>query len=697
VANQGVKIVVSAEDRAKRTFDQIQGRLARLGSGAVRVARGMVQLGSTVGPMRLRNAIGGIGRATRGVLEGLTKVAPVLGVITGAATVGGMVRLATAWANFGTNLGTASRAMGVAPRRLMQLQNAARLAGGSAESMTSALEGLSHTQFAVRHGLDPQARQIFAQINQLNGAHDDLANMKPDQAIERIFDALRKIPAGAARSAAAMQIFGGATSGLQPILQATAQELARYERMAEHYGVLNEKGIQAANRLRGAQMQLTLAVEGFGNTLAEGVEPVLTPILQQMAEWINTNRTFIAQNVADYIRRIATWLRNGGWDRIKGDIKGIWVEIETIVDKLGGWKSAAKDAAIAMGVLFGANVLSGAAALLTSLTGIAGAMAAIKAAGAGGACGCLEGGRKEPTMGKTNAARGAAAAEGAAEAGAVPALRGVTREADSMLVQSRRPSLLRRAGSTLATEFERTGASDVAGFGFRVLGRVVAPIALGSYALSSDPLNSNESALLDARRKRGFRNNNPGNLNFVGQTGATMETGVDHPRFARFRTMDDGLRAMASQLGRYGDRGKNTLRSIISTYAPKSDNNDPAGYAGQVSRRLGIGIDTPLDLHDPETVSRVMDGMIRREQGVPVPMGQIREALGIQAPNAVYPAGAAGSVPGASASDQRLQVTVTTQGQPGTQTRVSGSSGVRVTHTDNTHHAMPGALSAQGF
>ncbi|MGK3549465.1 lytic transglycosylase catalytic, partial [Escherichia coli] len=72
--------------------------------------------------------------------------------------------------------------------------------------------------------------------------------------------------------------------------------------------------------------------------------------------------------------------------------------------------------------------------------------------------------------------------------------------------------------------------------------------------------------------KRGERNNNPGNLNFAGQAGASLER--PGGRFARFETAFDGLRALARQLMLYAGRGINSVEKIISTWAPASDNNN---------------------------------------------------------------------------------------------------------------------------
>ena len=65
------------------------------------------------------------------------------------------------------------------------------------------------------------------------------------------------------------------------------------------------------------------------------------------------------------------------------------------------------------------------------------------------------------------------------------------------------------------------------------------------------------------------RNNNPGNLREVGISweGKTGSSGG----FTSFSSPEMGVRAMTKQLYKYGERGNNTIREVISTWAPAND------------------------------------------------------------------------------------------------------------------------------
>jgi hypothetical protein len=86
-----------------------------------------------------------------------------------------------------------------------------------------------------------------------------------------------------------------------------------------------------------------------------------------------------------------------------------------------------------------------------------------------------------------------------------------------------------------------------------------------------------------------YRNNNPGNLLYVGQSGATLgERG-----FARWRSYEEGLEALYNQIQLYASRGL-TIDQMMAIYAPASDDNNPAAYAQRIAAALGVSVDTPL-------------------------------------------------------------------------------------------------------
>lgn len=126
---------------------------------------------------------------------------------------------------------------------------------------------------------------------------------------------------------------------------------------------------------------------------------------------------------------------------------------------------------------------------------------------------------------------------------------------------------------------------------------------------------------------RGVRNNNPGNIDFnprnawQGQLG--LEVGVPEPRFARFDTPVNGIRALGKLLINYrgkdgmpgvGGKGIDTVLETINRWAPANE-NDTKAYAAAVAKRLGVGITDPINIKNLATLRGLVISIIIHENG----------------------------------------------------------------------------------
>ena len=99
----------------------------------------------------------------------------------------------------------------------------------------------------------------------------------------------------------------------------------------------------------------------------------------------------------------------------------------------------------------------------------------------------------------------------------------------------------------------------------------------------------------------GIRNNNPGNLRPGGN-------------FAQYPDMQTGLTALDNNLQSYGKQGINTVAGVISKWAPPNE-NDTNGYIQEVSQRLGIKPNQPIDLSNPLVRQSISTAIALRENG----------------------------------------------------------------------------------
>lgn len=114
---------------------------------------------------------------------------------------------------------------------------------------------------------------------------------------------------------------------------------------------------------------------------------------------------------------------------------------------------------------------------------------------------------------------------------------------------------------------------------------------------------------------RGIRNNNPGNIRRTDVQWEGLAEDQPDGEFFAFESPEYGVRAMARVLRSYQRRHQlETIEQIVNRWAPPSE-NDTASYVQHVSQRLGIPPDSPLDLEDDHLLARLIQVMLRHENG----------------------------------------------------------------------------------
>lgn len=110
------------------------------------------------------------------------------------------------------------------------------------------------------------------------------------------------------------------------------------------------------------------------------------------------------------------------------------------------------------------------------------------------------------------------------------------------------------------------------------------------------------------------RHNNPGNLVFAGQRGATVGETVAGHTFAKFQSTEEGVAALYRQLQLYQKRGIDTLTEIMDVYAPEGANNTGA-YIKALSKTTGLDPNQQLNFGDPATAAAMIRGISQHEAG----------------------------------------------------------------------------------
>ena len=116
---------------------------------------------------------------------------------------------------------------------------------------------------------------------------------------------------------------------------------------------------------------------------------------------------------------------------------------------------------------------------------------------------------------------------------------------------------------------------------------------------------------------RGIRNNNPGNIRHgenwleLNPNGRNIDSA-----FCVSTAPVYGIRALAKVLVNYKRiHGLNTVRQIVSRYAPPNENQTTA-YIQSVAKQLGVYPDTVIDIEERGVLTVFIKAIIRMENGI---------------------------------------------------------------------------------
>lgn len=122
--------------------------------------------------------------------------------------------------------------------------------------------------------------------------------------------------------------------------------------------------------------------------------------------------------------------------------------------------------------------------------------------------------------------------------------------------------------------------------------------------IDSQPANVNAKG-----RTIADRFNNPGNLRWAeGYETSNTKSG----KFAVFPSLDEGVLAATKQLQIYAQRGTNTVRDIVSKWAPSNENNTEE-YIRHVVRSTKFNENEKLNLNDPYVLAKLISAMASKE------------------------------------------------------------------------------------
>lgn len=355
-------------------------------------------------------------------------------------------------------------------------------------------------------------------------------------------------------------------------LDQSFKDEAEFQKRRKAFGINGDEAGRAARDFDNSIRRLLSDLSLIWVVIEEHLNPVLTPLIEKFEDWAETHAGDVAQGIADAIQKLANWLSKVDWDQTKQDLDELIGGIRTLIHEL----RELKNTSFSIG-----GSQEDWVELKNLLSTIVNTAHALKAV--------LHGDFKE------------------ADSFTAKAL-------DSLnAVIDREVGVHRVNGEPVSNE-----APDFSDFG--KIEELPPDGGAGSdvkYSGNPDKLTVGaivpiDDSYIDSLNRpgsiapRGIRNNNPGNIQAGPFANAHGAIGTDGD-FAIFKSMQDGIRASIDLLHNYAARGYDTIRTIISRWAPGSE-NDTAAYIADVAKKLGISPDQHLSGDQLDAVAPAIFG-----------------------------------------------------------------------------------------
>lgn len=117
---------------------------------------------------------------------------------------------------------------------------------------------------------------------------------------------------------------------------------------------------------------------------------------------------------------------------------------------------------------------------------------------------------------------------------------------------------------------------------------------------------------------RGYRNNNPCNVRIGSSPWKEKVSPNTDGAFEQFTSTPYGYRAALMTMRTYiRDHGLNTVKQIITRWAPANDNNNTADYINRVCSYTGLKPDTTISVNDRDKLTKMAYAMSIVENDTP--------------------------------------------------------------------------------
>ena len=155
------------------------------------------------------------------------------------------------------------------------------------------------------------------------------------------------------------KLFGQrAGANLLPVFAEGPEHMAEIQAAVQKHGLaMHGDQAEQASKFATGWKDMTAAVDGLKVAIGEGLFSVLTPVIEKMTNWLDTNRDWIALKVEHFVTELGKAFKNIDWDEIIGGFKSVFSWAGWIAKKLDELVGPGGTIVILAGISFAPTIL----------------------------------------------------------------------------------------------------------------------------------------------------------------------------------------------------------------------------------------------------------------------------------------------------------------------------------------------------
>jgi hypothetical protein len=344
---------ISALDRFSRVFtsfgNAVNNQTARIQRLSDAMGRLSARLGSSMGFPRMKTALGDAGKAFGKVRSSAMGFATNLAIIGAAAGAAGaaIYKLIRLYTDAGDEAVKYAQKAGISSAAWQEMSYAALLSDVNNEQLVGGYQKLNKAMVAAAKGGKTQA-EVFQRLGITLKTSDGLLKAT-DTVMVEVAEAFSKMPSGALKTAAAMELFGKSGAALLPLLNSGEEGLKDLRREAVELGLVFEEDAAAKGEaFNDSVTVLSTRLKGLGLIIGERMLPVGEKFVKLLSSLIDENRAWVRIKAAEWADKLSKAI-----PRIRMALQDAMVWFRNSVDwtlnlinKWGGFTSVIKKAAV---------------------------------------------------------------------------------------------------------------------------------------------------------------------------------------------------------------------------------------------------------------------------------------------------------------------------------------------------------------